>query len=97
MLLNSLHSHKDSIYRRSLIDDKLVFGCFAFKFWLSVFIENSTKTFILFSSQDHVKRQTRYISKCPAKEIMTKMEAVAKNMNFHVQTRGYKVLLPSTY
>lgn len=43
--------------------------------------------------QDHVKRQTRYISRCPAKEIMAKMEAAAKNMGFHVSVRGYKMRL----
>lgn len=43
--------------------------------------------------QDHVKRQTRYISKSPAREIMTKMEAAAKEMGFQVQIRGYKMRL----
>lgn len=47
--------------------------------------------------QDNVKRQTRYISRCPAKEIMTKMEAAAKNMGFHVQTRGYKMRLEGSW
>lgn len=43
--------------------------------------------------QDYVKRQTRYISKCPAREIMERMEAAAKSMDFQVQTRGYKMRL----
>ncbi|OAE20972.1 hypothetical protein AXG93_267s1010 [Marchantia polymorpha subsp. ruderalis] len=41
--------------------------------------------------QDHVRRQTRFTSKKPAKEIMGKMEEAAKALGFTVQTRSYKI------
>lgn len=43
--------------------------------------------------QDHVRRQTRFTSKRPAKEIMSRMEAAAKAMGLRVQTRHYKMRL----
>eukprot|EP00246_Nothoceros_aenigmaticus_P013210 TRINITY_DN4459_c0_g2_i1.p1 TRINITY_DN4459_c0_g2~~TRINITY_DN4459_c0_g2_i1.p1 ORF type:complete len:142 (+),score=15.63 TRINITY_DN4459_c0_g2_i1:507-932(+) len=41
--------------------------------------------------QDHVRRQTRFTSKKPAREIMSRMEAAAKVMGLRVQTRNYKM------
>lgn len=46
---------------------------------------------IVVNPQDHVRRQTRFTSKKPAKEIMGKMEEAAKALGFTVQTRSYKV------
>ncbi|KAG0565822.1 hypothetical protein KC19_7G016400 [Ceratodon purpureus] len=45
--------------------------------------------------QDHVKRQTRFTSNKPAKEIISKMEATARSMGFQVETRKYKMRLES--
>ncbi|EFJ30501.1 hypothetical protein SELMODRAFT_267186 [Selaginella moellendorffii] len=41
--------------------------------------------------QDLVKRQTRFISKCPAKELLARMEDTAKSMGYKVYKRGYKM------
>ncbi|PWA67429.1 protein kinase domain-containing protein [Artemisia annua] len=43
--------------------------------------------------QDHVKRQTRFVSRKPAKDIITAIETVAVLLGFKVQTRGYKTRL----
>lgn len=43
--------------------------------------------------QDHVKRQTRFTSKKPAREIIQRMESTAKSMGFGVETRNYKMRL----
>ncbi|GJX91543.1 CBL-interacting serine/threonine-protein kinase 24-like protein [Tanacetum coccineum] len=43
--------------------------------------------------QDHVKRQTRFVSRKPAKDIISTIEAVAELLGFKVQTRGYKTRL----
>jgi hypothetical protein len=41
--------------------------------------------------QDYVKRQTRFVSRKPAKVIISTVEAVAESMNLKVHTRNYKV------
>jgi hypothetical protein len=41
--------------------------------------------------QDHVKRQTRFTSNKPARDIISRMEATAQSMGFRVETRKYKV------
>ncbi|XP_034700071.1 CBL-interacting serine/threonine-protein kinase 24 [Vitis riparia] len=43
--------------------------------------------------QDYVKRQTRFVSREPAKVIISTIEAVAESMNFKVHTRHYKTRL----
>nr|XP_024391537.1 CBL-interacting serine/threonine-protein kinase 24-like isoform X3 [Physcomitrium patens] len=43
--------------------------------------------------QDHVKRQTRFTSKKPARDIINRMETAAKSMGFGVGTRNYKMRL----
>ncbi|KAL6495615.1 CBL-interacting serine/threonine-protein kinase 9 [Orobanche gracilis] len=40
-----------------------------------------------------VKRETSFTSKCPANEIMSKIEEAAKPMGFHVHKRNYKMKL----
>lgn len=43
--------------------------------------------------QDHVKRQTRFVSREPAKVIISSIEAVAESMSLKVHTRNYKTRL----
>lgn len=43
-------------------------------------------------AQDHVKRQTRFVSDKPAKEIISKMESTGQLMGFRVETHKYKVI-----
>ncbi|KAJ8753147.1 hypothetical protein K2173_017714 [Erythroxylum novogranatense] len=43
--------------------------------------------------QDCVKRQTRFVSRKPAKEILSTIEAVAELMSLKVHTRNYKTRL----
>ncbi|XP_062078077.1 CBL-interacting serine/threonine-protein kinase 24-like isoform X1 [Humulus lupulus] len=43
--------------------------------------------------QDYVKRQTRFVSRKPAKVIISTIEAVAESMSLKVHTRGYKTRL----
>nr|GMD64873.1 CBL-interacting serine/threonine-protein kinase 9 isoform X2 [Ipomoea batatas] len=40
-----------------------------------------------------VKRETCFTSKCPANEIMSKIEETAKPLGFNVQKRNYKIKL----
>uniref|UniRef100_A0A5B7A2D0 non-specific serine/threonine protein kinase n=1 Tax=Davidia involucrata TaxID=16924 RepID=A0A5B7A2D0_DAVIN len=48
----------------------------------------------LFEKQmGHVKRETRFASKCPANEIMSKIEETAKPLGFNVHKRNYKMKL----
>ncbi|KAL6519137.1 Son of sevenless 2 [Orobanche gracilis] len=42
---------------------------------------------------DHVKRQTRFVSRQPAKVILAAIEAAAKLMELKVDTRSYKTRL----
>lgn len=41
--------------------------------------------------QDFVKRQTRFVSRQPAKVIVSSIEAVAESMGLKVHTRNFKV------
>ncbi|XP_065848597.1 CBL-interacting serine/threonine-protein kinase 24-like [Euphorbia lathyris] len=43
--------------------------------------------------QDYVKRQTRFVSRKPAKIIISTIEAVAESMSLKVHTRNYKTRL----
>ncbi|XP_061951623.1 CBL-interacting serine/threonine-protein kinase 24-like [Populus nigra] len=43
--------------------------------------------------QDYIKRQTRFVSRKPAKDIISAIEAVAESMNLKVHTRNYKTRL----
>nr|URM60730.1 YABBY family protein [Gymnema sylvestre] len=43
--------------------------------------------------QDHVKRQTRFVSRQPAKVIIATIETAAESMGFKVLTRNYKTRL----
>ncbi|XP_014509552.1 CBL-interacting serine/threonine-protein kinase 24 isoform X2 [Vigna radiata var. radiata] len=43
--------------------------------------------------QDYVKRQTRFVSRKPAKVIISSVEAVAESMGLKVHSRNYKVRL----
>ncbi|CAN0900211.1 CBL-interacting serine/threonine-protein kinase 24 [Linum grandiflorum] len=43
--------------------------------------------------QDYIKRQTRFVSRRPAKDIISTVEAVSISMGLKVHTRGYKTRL----
>ena len=45
------------------------------------------------SLQDLVKRETRFTSKCPAQEIVSKIESTAKPLGFNVEKKNYKVVI----
>lgn len=45
----------------------------------------------IFDFQGLVKRKTQFTSKCPANEIVTKIEAAAAPMGFDVKKNNYKV------
>ncbi|XP_042406107.1 CBL-interacting protein kinase 32-like isoform X2 [Zingiber officinale] len=47
----------------------------------------------LFSQEQEFKRETRFTSTCSAKEIITKIEEVAKPLGFDIQKKNYKVRL----
>lgn len=47
--------------------------------------------------QDYVKRQTRFVSRQPARIIISTVEAAAKTLGFKVQTRNYKTRLEGLY
>nr|CBX25422.1 hypothetical_protein [Oryza glaberrima] len=48
----------------------------------------------LFDSEQEFKRETRFTSKCPPKEIVRKIEEAAKPLGFDVQKKNYKVCSP---
>lgn len=39
------------------------------------------------------KRETRFTSQCPPKEIITKIEEAAKPLGFDIQKKNYKVFI----
>ena len=43
--------------------------------------------------QDYINRQTRFVSRKPAKVIISNVEAVAESMSLKVHTRNYKTRL----
>ncbi|KAJ0961532.1 hypothetical protein J5N97_001705 [Dioscorea zingiberensis] len=47
----------------------------------------------LFDVEQEFKRETRFTSKCPAKEIISKIEAAAKPLGFDIQKKNYKMKL----
>uniref|UniRef100_A0A0D9XWL5 non-specific serine/threonine protein kinase n=1 Tax=Leersia perrieri TaxID=77586 RepID=A0A0D9XWL5_9ORYZ len=47
----------------------------------------------LFDSEQEFKRETRFTSKCPPKEIVRKIEEAAKPLGFDVQKKNYKLRL----
>lgn len=47
----------------------------------------------LFEKEKEVRLETRFASKCPASEIILKMEEAAKPLGFNVQKRDYKMKL----
>ncbi|EES16537.2 hypothetical protein SORBI_3008G016200 [Sorghum bicolor] len=47
----------------------------------------------LFDSEQEFKRETRFTSKCPPKEIVRKIEEAAKPLGFGVQKKNYKLRL----
>jgi len=47
--------------------------------------------FLLQLTLEEFKRQTRFTSKCPPKEIVRKIEEAAKPLGFGVQKKNYKV------
>ncbi|GFQ05734.1 cbl-interacting protein kinase 24 [Phtheirospermum japonicum] len=49
--------------------------------------------FIYAYTQDYVKRQTRFVSRQPAKIILTVIVATAESMGLKVHTRNYKTRL----
>jgi hypothetical protein len=54
----------------------------------------SKKFTVIFGAlQDLVKRETRFTSKRPAKEIISTIEEAAKPLGFNVQKRDYKMKL----
>jgi hypothetical protein len=48
----------------------------------------------LFTLFQEFKRETRFTSKCPPKEIVRKIEEAAKPLGFDVQKKNYKVCSP---
>jgi hypothetical protein len=52
---------------------------------------------LLLFEQDYVKRQTRFVSRKPAKVIISSIEAVAESMGLKVHSRNYKVSLCNAY
>nr|CAB3459268.1 unnamed protein product [Digitaria exilis] len=47
----------------------------------------------LFDAEQEFKRETRFTSKCPPKEIVRKIEEAAKPLGFDVQKKNYKLRL----
>lgn len=47
----------------------------------------------LFDDEQEFKRETRFTSKCPAKEIIRKIEEAAKPLGFDIQKKNYKMKL----
>ncbi|GFQ05319.1 cbl-interacting protein kinase 32 [Phtheirospermum japonicum] len=47
----------------------------------------------LFDAEQGYKRETRFTSKCPANEIINKIEQAAKPLDFGVQKKNYKMRL----
>ncbi|KAL8129587.1 hypothetical protein V2J09_018742 [Rumex salicifolius] len=47
--------------------------------------------------QDTVKRQTRFVSREPARIIISTVETVAESMNLKVHTRNYKTRIEGKY
>jgi len=52
---------------------------------------------LLLFEQDYVKRQTRFVSRKPAKVIISSIEAVAESMVLKVHSRNYKVSICDAY
>ncbi|KAG8483591.1 hypothetical protein CXB51_022467 [Gossypium anomalum] len=50
----------------------------------------------LFDAEQGFKRETRFTSKCPANEIIHKIEAAAKPLGFDVHKKNYKLRLESS-
>ncbi|TYJ18330.1 hypothetical protein E1A91_A09G116400v1 [Gossypium mustelinum] len=50
----------------------------------------------LFDAEQGFKRETRFTSKCPANEIIHKIEAAAKPLGFDVHKKNYKMRLESS-
>ncbi|PWZ55779.1 CBL-interacting protein kinase 31 [Zea mays] len=46
----------------------------------------------LFEAKEEYKRETRFTSQCPPKEIITKIEEAAKPLGFDVQKKKYKIV-----
>lgn len=47
----------------------------------------------LFDTEQEFKRETRFTSRCPAKEIINKIEEAARPLGFDIQTKNYKMRL----
>lgn len=47
----------------------------------------------LFDTEQEVKRETRFTSRCPANEIVSKIEEAAKPLGFDIQKKNYKMRL----
>ncbi|KAF3322630.1 CBL-interacting protein kinase 32 isoform X3 [Carex littledalei] len=47
----------------------------------------------LFDIEKKYKKETRFTSKCPAKEIVKKIEEAAKPLGFDIQKKNYKMML----
>nr|AIZ68216.1 CBL-interacting protein kinase 32 isoform X3 [Albuca bracteata] len=47
----------------------------------------------LFDTEQEFKRETRFTSKCPAKEIINKIEEAARPLGFDIQKKNYKMRL----
>ncbi|KAF6156675.1 hypothetical protein GIB67_017811, partial [Kingdonia uniflora] len=57
-------------------------------------LENeTTESNFLYLFQDHVKRQTRFVSRKPAKTIISSIEFVAGSIGLNVHSRNYKMRL----
>ncbi|KAJ6825624.1 CBL-interacting protein kinase 32-like isoform X2 [Iris pallida] len=50
----------------------------------------------LFDIEQEIKRETRFTSKCPASEIISKIEEAAKPLGFDIQKKNYKMSLENS-
>lgn len=83
MHLNWFQCHRDLISGIYSITIKLVI----IKQWIIAFLYYIVNHLLL----QEFKRETRFTSKCPANEIINKIEEAAKPMGFDVHKKNYKV------
>lgn len=78
-----------------LLEIQITISLYSFKlieFCITVFLCLSVSQVSFFSLlQDYINRQTRFVSRKPAKVIISNVEAVAESMSLKVHTRNYKV------
>ncbi|KAG2284104.1 hypothetical protein Bca52824_055324 [Brassica carinata] len=87
-----MHTHEASSNKRTTIAAHVLADmCFCL---LSAYVTDELSWSLedcLLSACELVKRKTQFTSKCPANEIVTKIEAAAGPMGFDVKKNNYKV------